>query len=192
MDNTDPIQVARLFSDCGRAFPFYGIPAKEIPESPFFSHEFQVALLSGIRIARNSAAILDHLLVRQNRRELTGSSVKQSGEWIPGTKTIAFLGNSAAGKSSVINALLDFPDIASTVRKLELSGKLFILIKGNREILAQQIPRLLPNTGKKIWAKLRASKSRSSIYLKALAKNTSKNFSGVTAASYYQMFRRAH
>ncbi|KAF3397951.1 Nuclear GTPase SLIP-GC [Penicillium rolfsii] len=114
MDNTDPIQVAKLFSDCGRAFPFYGIPAKEIPESPFFSHEFQVALLSGIRIARNSAAILDRLLVRQTRRERTGSYGKQSGEWIPSTKTIAFLGNSEAGKSSVINALLDFPSIAAT------------------------------------------------------------------------------
>lgn len=150
MDNTDPVHVAKLFSDCGRAFPFYGIPAKEIPESPFFSREFQDALLSGIQIARNSAAILDHLLVRQNRRERTGSSGKQSGEWIPGTKIIAFLGNSGAGKSSVINALLDFPDIASTVRNLELSGKHFILIKGNRGILAQPSPRLLPNTGKRI------------------------------------------
>lgn len=66
--------------------------------------------------------------------------MKQSAEWIPGTKTVAFLGSSAAGKSSVINSLLDFPDIVSTVRNLELSGKHFILIKGNRGILAQ------PNT----------------------------------------------
>jgi hypothetical protein len=64
LDNTDPIQVAKLFFDCSRAFLFYGIPAKGIPESPFFSLDFHVVLLSRIRMARNSAAMLDHLLVR--------------------------------------------------------------------------------------------------------------------------------
>lgn len=121
VDTTDPVQISKLFSDCGPTYPFYGIPPEEIPESPFFSLIFQNALHSGIQLARNSAAILKQLLTRTSHHENAGSSVKQSGELNFGTKTIAFLGNSGVGKSSVINSLLDFPDIASIVRNMKLS-----------------------------------------------------------------------
>lgn len=116
LGTTDPIQLSEIFSGCGRAYPFYGIPLDESPESPFFSHVFQKAMVNGIHLARNSATILEQLLTRQNHRGHAGGFMKQAGELNFSTKTIAFLGNSRVGKSSVISSLLDFPDIASNER----------------------------------------------------------------------------
>jgi ABC-type glutathione transport system ATPase component len=107
-----------------RAFPLTGIPEVEYPESVFFSWEFQFGLRNGVQIAENSASILEQLLARQNSYKLSGDptadpikDLKTASRFeFSSAKTIAFLGNSGEGKSSLINSLLDIPNLAATVR----------------------------------------------------------------------------
>ncbi|KAJ5639534.1 uncharacterized protein N7484_007396 [Penicillium longicatenatum] len=123
---TAPSKVSPSFSGGGRVFYFPGIPEEEYPESPFFSPEFQIGLINAMQIAKQSATILSQLISRQNSArsvergpEIMADLKKRLGRASdlrnqpPTAKTIAFLGNSGEGKSSVINSLLDFPNIAT-------------------------------------------------------------------------------
>ncbi|RFU23756.1 hypothetical protein B7463_g12581, partial [Scytalidium lignicola] len=105
---------------------------EDAPAAPFYTRAFQSALRDGEGIAHAATEALagmcelDNNPVLQALRSMSeGLSKYRSSE----TKTIAILGDSGEGKSSLINSLLQCPGIAPTVRVLVLTsvGNLFSL-----------------------------------------------------------------
>ncbi|KAJ5195100.1 uncharacterized protein N7498_008538 [Penicillium cinerascens] len=124
--NTMPTtkQQSLTFQDPGLVSAFSDVPAEEYPKSNFFSSTFQTGLFLGLQLARESAGLMEQLLVHQGSYECALDStqvncqikqMKRAGELnnFFNTETIAFLGSTLAGKSSVINSLLDFPRLAT-------------------------------------------------------------------------------
>ncbi|KAH8744019.1 hypothetical protein F5882DRAFT_455086 [Hyaloscypha sp. PMI_1271] len=96
----------------------YDVRDEEAPIEPFFTSVFQTALQNGLGIANKVVTAIEKLvgssepssdlerLFKDARRLGTFQSTD--------TRTIAVLGDSGEGKSSLINALLHFPEIAKT------------------------------------------------------------------------------
>ncbi|KAH0592355.1 hypothetical protein MHUMG1_09968 [Metarhizium humberi] len=94
----------------------YDVLNEETPRHPFFSNTFQATLQKGLRIAKAATDVLKSV------RSVQGSgleSLLKEGEDLcafhgTSTRTIAILGDSGQGKSSLINSLLHFPRLAKT------------------------------------------------------------------------------
>ncbi|KID65368.1 Dynamin, GTPase domain protein, partial [Metarhizium hybridum] len=94
----------------------YDVLNEETPCHPFFSNTFQATLQKGLRIAKAATDVLKSV------RSVQGSgldSLLKEGEDLcafhgTNTRTIAILGDSGQGKSSLINSLLHFPRLAKT------------------------------------------------------------------------------
>ncbi|KAH6678502.1 hypothetical protein B0J14DRAFT_582898 [Halenospora varia] len=96
----------------------YDVRDEEAPLEPFFTSAFQTALQNGLGIANKVVTAIEELvgpsepssdlerLLKDARRLGTFRSSD--------TRTIAVLGDSGEGKSSLINSLLHFPEIAKT------------------------------------------------------------------------------
>ncbi|KAK4235702.1 hypothetical protein C8A03DRAFT_46215 [Achaetomium macrosporum] len=96
----------------------YDVRNEKGPEHRFFTAEFQSTLQAGLGIAGDTLALLEGLDgVMQGDRDLEkllGDAKKLCAFHGTDTKTIAVLGDSGEGKSSLINSLLHFPGIAKT------------------------------------------------------------------------------
>ncbi|EFQ96945.1 hypothetical protein MGYG_08870 [Nannizzia gypsea CBS 118893] len=97
----------------------YDVESETAPIMPFFSPTFQRSLKEGLEIAQRTTIALEKLkpfLVPGSRGgELMADGMRFSSFRGCDTRTIALLGDSGeAGKSSLINSLLHFPDIAAT------------------------------------------------------------------------------
>ncbi|KAJ5559991.1 hypothetical protein N7513_002390 [Penicillium frequentans] len=112
------------FQEPAMVSAFSDIPVEEYPKSRFFSLNFQSSLFLGLQLAKDSATLMEELLAHQesNAYAMDSSQIncqltqmKKAGELknFFNTETIAFWGSSLAGKSSVINSLLDFPRLAA-------------------------------------------------------------------------------
>jgi hypothetical protein len=88
---------------------FSDIPAQEYPDSKFFSSTFQIALSLGLKLAVDSVALMEQLLIHHESyncdMDLTGEShlirqVQKASELnnLFNTETIAFLGSSGDGE----------------------------------------------------------------------------------------------
>ncbi|KAJ9136605.1 Ras GTPase family protein [Pleurostoma richardsiae] len=99
------------------AVPPYDLRDEETPQHRFFSPEFQSALQKGLGIAKDTVEAIEKLdgLVTDS----TLSKFLQTAKRLrvfhgSDTRTIAVLGDSGEGKSSLINSLLHFPGVAKT------------------------------------------------------------------------------
>ncbi|RDL37034.1 Uncharacterized protein BP5553_04467 [Venustampulla echinocandica] len=96
----------------------YIVGSEEAPLEPFFTSTFQTALQRGLDIAKDAASAMEEAglsIVEGGVLQRLISDAKGLSTFKgPGTRTIAILGDSGEGKSSLINALLHFPDIAKT------------------------------------------------------------------------------
>ncbi|CEO58542.1 hypothetical protein PMG11_03258 [Penicillium brasilianum] len=112
------------FEDDVLVSAFSDIPEQQYPKSMFFSSTFQINFSLALQLAKDSVALMEQLLI--HRESYTGdidptrinhqmTQVKKAGELnnFFHAETIAFLGSSGEGKSSVINSLLDFPRLAT-------------------------------------------------------------------------------
>jgi hypothetical protein len=97
------------FQDPGLVSVFSDIPAEEYPKSKFFSSKIQTGLFLGLQLARESAALMEQLLIHQESYECAVDytqvnrqieQMKRASELnnFFTTETIAFLGSTLAGK----------------------------------------------------------------------------------------------
>lgn len=114
-----------------------GLRIDEIPSEPFYSPVFQTALHSGHAIARGTHDAIQRVMGRSDKNAALNSfltdAMSLSQNKTASVRTIAVIGDSgegmfwsyraiqaathqSKGKSSVINSLLEFPEIAKTVR----------------------------------------------------------------------------
>ncbi|RYP68754.1 hypothetical protein DL771_006484 [Monosporascus sp. 5C6A] len=96
----------------------YSVRDEQPPPHPFFTSSFQTALKDGFDIAKGIANMIQSIpdsieLGPEIHRLLEDAKILSSFVGSD-TRTIAVLGDSGQGKSSLINSLLHFPDIAKT------------------------------------------------------------------------------
>ncbi|RYO92978.1 hypothetical protein DL762_001340 [Monosporascus cannonballus] len=96
----------------------YNVRDEQLPTHPFFTSSFQTALKAGLDIAKGVAntiqSIPDSIERGPEIHRLLKDAKSLSSFVGSDTRTIAVLGDSGQGKSSLINSLLHFPDIAKT------------------------------------------------------------------------------
>ncbi|OBT81787.1 hypothetical protein VE02_09856 [Pseudogymnoascus sp. 03VT05] len=96
----------------------YDVGSEEPPLEPFFASPFQTALQKGLDIAKDVADAMEtagqSLVAGGDLQRLINDAKELSTFKSSETRTIAVLGDSGEGKSSLINSLLHFPDIAKT------------------------------------------------------------------------------
>ncbi|RDW73267.1 hypothetical protein BP6252_07174 [Coleophoma cylindrospora] len=107
-----------ILSDNNDALSTYDVRDEEAPLEPFFTPVFQSALQDGLRIAKRTVTAIEKVVGSSGATGylggLLGDARKFSTFHTSDTRTIAVLGDSGQGKSSLINALLHFPEIART------------------------------------------------------------------------------
>ncbi|KFY49525.1 hypothetical protein V496_09946 [Pseudogymnoascus sp. VKM F-4515 (FW-2607)] len=96
----------------------YDVGSEEPPLEPFFASSFQTQLQRGLDIAKDAADAMEtarqSLEEKADLQRLINDAKELSTFKGSETRTIAVLGDSGEGKSSLINSLLHFPDIAKT------------------------------------------------------------------------------
>ncbi|RYP86399.1 hypothetical protein DL770_004904 [Monosporascus sp. CRB-9-2] len=96
----------------------YNVRDEQPPTHPFFTRSFQTALKDGLDIAKGIANMIQSIpdsIERGPEIQRLLEDAKILSSFIGSdTRTIAVLGDSGQGKSSLINSLLHFPDIAKT------------------------------------------------------------------------------
>ncbi|KAI9879730.1 MAG: hypothetical protein M1830_007515 [Pleopsidium flavum] len=101
-------------SDQDRAF--YDVKDEKPPSEPYFDPAFQEALKKGVGLAGKIAARLEQCelahKVDSDLYKLYRSARELESFESPATRTIGLVGDSATGKSSLINSLLDQPELA--------------------------------------------------------------------------------
>ena len=94
----------------------YDIVHEAVPDATFFKHGFQTLADLGREIACEATTCLDQYQQRQAPQpefdRLFRDAKKTNSFKGSGTRTIAVLGDSGEGKSSLVNSLLHFPSIA--------------------------------------------------------------------------------
>ncbi|KAM4054595.1 dynamin family protein [Hirsutella rhossiliensis] len=99
-----------------RAPVAYDVGNEQTPQHRFFTREFQDTLRKGIQVAKTTAETLVlSPIVQDNSWEYLLEEAKTLCTFqTTDTRTVALLGNSGEGKSSLINSLLHYPGIAKT------------------------------------------------------------------------------
>ncbi|OBT72960.1 hypothetical protein VF21_08477 [Pseudogymnoascus sp. 05NY08] len=96
----------------------YDITSEEIPHEQFYDSVYQSELEKARGIARSATSALERAglpTVHGDYLQRLIRDGKKMGEFkVSNTRTIAILGASGEGKSSLINSLLHFPDIAKS------------------------------------------------------------------------------
>ncbi|RYP05881.1 hypothetical protein DL765_009691 [Monosporascus sp. GIB2] len=96
----------------------YNVRDEQLPTHPFFTSSFQAVLKDGLDIAKGIANMIQSIPDSIERgpeiHRLLEDARSLSSFVGSDTRTIAVLGDSGQGKSSLINSLLHFPDIAKT------------------------------------------------------------------------------
>ncbi|RYP02574.1 hypothetical protein DL764_005748 [Monosporascus ibericus] len=96
----------------------YNVRDEQPPTHPFFTSSFQTALKDGLDIAKGIANMIQSIpdsIERGPEIHRLLEDAKTLSSFVGSdTRTIAVLGDSGQGKSSLINSLLHFPDIAKT------------------------------------------------------------------------------
>ncbi|EAQ83066.1 hypothetical protein CHGG_10884 [Chaetomium globosum CBS 148.51] len=107
-----------LLSGEGESPPPYDVRSEVAPAHEFFTAQFQSTLREGLEIAKDTLRELKkldgHFPGDPDLKKLLNDAYQLSAFEGSDTKTIAVLGDSGEGKSSLINSLLDFPGIAKT------------------------------------------------------------------------------
>lgn len=112
LDNTASIGTAAVtFSEP------YDINNEPAPKETFYSPDFQTALKDGVKVACDAAAGLTQLRANIDNEAL--KKLRENARMLRnyrslGRRTIAVLGDSGQGKSSLINSILHYPEIAQT------------------------------------------------------------------------------
>jgi len=91
---------------------------EELPEEGFFTREFQSTLAQSTKLAQEAGEILSKISEgsdNQDIRELKAKANELSRYESSKLTTIALLGTSGGGKSSLINSLLHHSELARTV-----------------------------------------------------------------------------
>ena len=94
---------------------------KEVPTQPFFTAPFQTALKHGQDIVKSSEALVQDIINIIDDGSNSFPKKLANGAQVPSafsksqSRTIAVLGDSGEGKSSLINSLLHFPDMTENV-----------------------------------------------------------------------------
>ncbi|KAH6623816.1 hypothetical protein F5144DRAFT_584407 [Chaetomium tenue] len=107
-----------ILSGEGESPPPYDVRSEVAPAHEFFTAQFQSTLREGLEIAKETLRELKkldgHFPGDADLKRLLDDAYRLSAFEGSDTKTIAVLGDSGEGKSSLINSLLDFPGIAKT------------------------------------------------------------------------------
>ncbi|KAH8202846.1 hypothetical protein TruAng_003009 [Truncatella angustata] len=96
----------------------YNVSHEEAPPHPLFTFLFQSAMTRGLAIARDVEALIQgfrcSIGLDDDLRRLLSDAEKLNNFACSDTRTVAILGDSGQGKSSLVNSLLHFPGIAKT------------------------------------------------------------------------------
>ncbi|KAH8897592.1 hypothetical protein GQ53DRAFT_637825 [Thozetella sp. PMI_491] len=98
----------------------YKLCDEETPTHSFYTTEFQRALRDGQEIAKGTATLVRSLVgIMDDESSVFLDRLREKAEGLstfygPEPRTIAVIGSSGEGKSSLINSLLHYPDIAKT------------------------------------------------------------------------------
>lgn len=96
----------------------YDIGKEIAPDKPYFDKDFQDALCTGKSVATNIADVLGTCELARDRQSQVFSMIQTANELskfdAPSVCKIGIVGDSGVGKSSLINSLLDEPDLART------------------------------------------------------------------------------
>ncbi|KFY44636.1 hypothetical protein V495_03340 [Pseudogymnoascus sp. VKM F-4514 (FW-929)] len=96
----------------------YDVESEPLPPEPFYSPTIQNALKKGLNIAMQTADALENarlsLVDGDNLPDLIHDAKALCKFEASDTRTVAILGDSGEGKSSLINSLLHYPDLAKT------------------------------------------------------------------------------
>ncbi|OBT66157.1 hypothetical protein VE03_05075 [Pseudogymnoascus sp. 23342-1-I1] len=96
----------------------YDIVSEEVPQGLFYDSVYQARLQKDRNIAHSAASALKasglHSINGDYLQRLIRDGTSLSRFEVSNTRTIAILGDSGEGKSSLINSILGFPDIAKS------------------------------------------------------------------------------
>ncbi|KAL8649989.1 MAG: hypothetical protein Q9226_005335 [Calogaya cf. arnoldii] len=112
---TSPIVTALRHLNTGHGPETYNVKDEALPVMPVFDKKFQSCLKSGKAIADSIHANLNTCSLAEGDSELgrlRAAAGRLRSFESPATRLIGIVGDSAAGKSSLINSLLDIPDLA--------------------------------------------------------------------------------
>ncbi|KAH8703638.1 hypothetical protein BGW36DRAFT_287095 [Talaromyces proteolyticus] len=112
------VSVYSELSDSGISTTSYDVRDEETPIGPFFTAQFQNALQQGLNVSKSAMTAIEEfrgsIEPESNLGKLLRDARSLSTFHSADTRTIAILGNSGEGKSSLINSLLHYPGIAKT------------------------------------------------------------------------------
>ncbi|KAL8846664.1 MAG: hypothetical protein Q9221_008271 [Calogaya cf. arnoldii] len=112
---TSPVVAALRHLNIGHGPKTYNVKDEALPVMPVFDKKFQSCLKSGKAIADSIHANLNTCSLAEGDSELgrfRATAGRLRSFESPATRLIGIVGDSAAGKSSLINSLLDIPDLA--------------------------------------------------------------------------------
>ncbi|KAK7224376.1 hypothetical protein V2G26_012379 [Clonostachys chloroleuca] len=103
--------------DAERNATSYDVRSESAPSHPFFSELFQSQIQAGRAISQQITELFEDSSFWSEHSSVTklvGDARRLSAFHVTDTRTIAVMGDSGEGKSSLINSLLHCPDIAKT------------------------------------------------------------------------------
>ncbi|KAJ5021270.1 Dynamin family-domain-containing protein [Bipolaris maydis] len=107
-----------MYSPSPSSKRIYQVECEEPPSNPFYHYEFQKALSGVMSCISNMNKVLSSTSIHQEVGSAVHSLQQQAmnlgRQELPSSRIVGMIGDSAVGKSSLINSLLDKPNLANS------------------------------------------------------------------------------